>query len=104
MILTSRASLAEALWSYGEDDLYKRIAQLTDSEMHVIGTRADEIVQQTPSRRTDGSSLYLAQGLALAAVEFLEGKARPLALSRRRASKDYPKDSGASEAVPLPFG
>jgi hypothetical protein len=98
-IVASRASIAEDLWRYGEDELYMRVAGLTASDLQVIGARAAQLVYKTPSTRADGSSMDLGQALALAAVEFFEP--RQLRLSHRRPKKDYPNDSGASDALPL---
>jgi hypothetical protein len=101
MILASRASIAEDLWRYGEDELHMKVAGLTASDLQAIGERAAQIVYETPSTRADGSSMYLGQALALAVVEFLEDEPRQLRLSRRRPKKDYPNDSGANDELPL---
>jgi hypothetical protein len=89
MVWTERSSLAVDLWRYGEDELWKRVLTLPDRTMRQIGERADYYLLHGPT--TDaGKSMLIAQALALAAVEVLEGAARPLKRMRRRPEKEFP--------------
>jgi hypothetical protein len=89
VVWTERTSLAEDLWRYGEDDLWKRVLTASDQTMEAIGRRAmDHLLhgQALPS----GGSMLISKALALAAVEVLEGVERPLRRSRRRPRRDFP--------------
>ncbi|GAB3651856.1 hypothetical protein GCM10027589_08950 [Actinocorallia lasiicapitis] len=77
LINTNRERIRLDLLSYGEDRLAVLAADLTDGDLHRIGERATELTFSTAQGR-----IYLA--LALAAVEVMEGDARPLKFSRRR--------------------
>ena len=101
MIMTSRAALAKELWSFGEDDFYQRATDLTDAALLAIGKRAMEITTASMPATADGASMPLGQALALAAVEFYDGKPRLLRRNRRRPQKDYPGAAGAGDELPF---
>lgn len=71
----SRRHLAASLYAYGEAQVAERIAKISAEEMDRIGDRVIQIA-------ADGRLFASAE--AAAAVEVLEGAARPLARSRRR--------------------
>jgi len=60
-----------------------RVPALSDAEMQKIGEAAGR-------NATTGGLPLIAKALALAAVEFLEGKARPLKRTRRQLKGIYP--------------
>jgi hypothetical protein len=84
-----RTHLARELWRYGEDDLWRRVLTASDAAMEAIGARAEWHTFHGESR-ADGGSMLLDRAFALAAVEILEGRARPLLRERRRSEKDFP--------------
>ena len=81
--------MAIDLWRYGEDDLWKRVLTLPDRTMKQIGERADQHLIYGPTTRA-GDSMLISKALALAAVEVLEGKPRPLKRVRRRPESERP--------------
>ena len=82
-ISVSRGLLQTHLCTYGEEELALRVPVLTDAEMEKIGEAAGR-------NATTGGVPLIAKALALAAVEVLEGKARPLKRNRRRLKGMYP--------------
>ena len=80
-ISRSREHLAVNLRTYGEDELATRVHDLTDQEMLKIGEVAASNTTESP---------LLAKAVTLAAVEVMEGKARPLKWGRRRLKGIYP--------------
>lgn len=82
---TPPAGIRLALHHYGEDDLAERARRLTPDE-HA------RICAVTGHKVFDDGVLLLARAVALAAVEVLEGTARPLARSRRRPLDSRPPD------------
>jgi hypothetical protein len=89
MVWTERSSLAVDLWRYGEDELWKRVLTLADRTMKQIGERAEHHLVHGPTTRA-GDSMLISKALALAAVEVLEGNARPLKRDRRRPESEFP--------------
>ena len=74
-IHTTRQSLIDDLLEYGETALADQISAISPEQMDQIADRADAYVTDNP---------LIAKAIALAAVEVLEGEARPLARARRR--------------------
>jgi len=74
---TDRWTLAEELWSFGEDSLYPVALRLSDEDMVRVWLRAGKLLVKERA----GSS---GEAAALAAVAVIEGKQRPLARKRRR--------------------
>ena len=92
-------SIARELWRLGEADLASRALKLSAEEALDIGRRAGALYQSGEAREIwpDGpSGVYSA--VALAAVEYLEGSARPCARSRRLPEKSLPPELQVSEA------
>jgi hypothetical protein len=81
-----RANLLQlALHAYGEDDLLERVRiGITRAQVEQIGRRSAELELTGDPARSDGSGFPADKALATAAVEVLEGAARPLARRRRR--------------------
>ena len=77
LIETDRWTLAEELWSFGEDSLYPAALQLSDEEVVRLWLLAGRLLLKGEARSSGEAS-------ALAAVEVIEGKQRPLARKRRR--------------------
>jgi hypothetical protein len=87
-----RRAIAEDLWAYGEDKLAPRAAELSDQELERMGELAGDwaLRSATPS----GRGMLLAKAIALAAVEVMEGRPRPLQRSRRRSLAKSPFSRG----------
>jgi hypothetical protein len=77
LIETDRWTLAEELWSFGEDSLYPMALQLSDKDMVRLWLLAGELLLK---ERANSSG----EATALAAVAVIEGNPRPLARKRRR--------------------
>lgn len=82
-ISVSRELLEADLRTYGEDALAMRVSSLSDADMHKIGEIAGRYA-------TTGGVALIDKALTLAAVEVLEGTARPLRRNRRRLKGIYP--------------
>jgi hypothetical protein len=78
-----RWTLAEELWSFGEDELYLRAVDMSDEDMIRVWTRAGKLYMK-------GEARSAGEAAALAAVEILEGNQRTLARSRRRPRAQRP--------------
>jgi hypothetical protein len=77
LIETDRWTLAEELWSFGEDSLYPVALQLSDEDMVRLWLLAGRLLLKEKARSSGEAS-------ALAAVAVIEGRQRPLARKRRR--------------------
>ena len=77
LIETDRWTLAEELWSFGEDSLYPVALRLSDEDMVRLWLLAGGLLLKERAR----GRLFLT---ALAAVAVIEGNQRPLARKRRR--------------------
>jgi hypothetical protein len=94
-VITSSLSLARQLWRYGEPELADRALLLSPTEVADIGARAgvlhgaqaDALWPHGPGDRA----------LMLAAMEHLEGVARPCQRARRLPEKSLPGVLQASE-------
>ena len=76
-VIIDRWTLAEELWSFGEDDLHRVPLNMTDEEL----IRLWQIAGKT---YLDGSARSSGEAAALALVSLVEGRTRPLARTRRR--------------------
>ena len=74
---TDRWTLAEELWSFGEDSLYPVALRLSDEDMVRLWLLAGDLLLKERARSS-------GEATALAAVEVIEGNQRPLARKRRR--------------------
>ena len=77
LIETDRWTLAEELWSFGEDSLYPVALRLPDEDMVRLWLLAGGFLLKERARSS-------GEATALAAVAVIEGKQRPLARKRRR--------------------
>ena len=77
LIETDRWTLAEELWSFGEDSLYPVALRLSDEDMVRLWLLAGGLLLKEKARSS-------GEAHALAAVAVIEGKQRPLARKRRR--------------------
>ena len=77
LIETDRWTLAEELWSFGEDLLYPVALQLSDEDMVRLWLIAGGLLLKERARSS-------GEATALAAVAVIEGNQRPLARKRRR--------------------
>jgi hypothetical protein len=77
LVETDRWTIAEELWSFGEDSLYPVALRLSDEDMVRLWLRAGRLLV-TERARSSG------EAAAIAAVAVIEGKERPLARKRRR--------------------
>jgi len=77
LIETDRWTLAEELWSFGEDSLYPVALQLSDEDMVRLWLLAGGLLVKERARSS-------GEATALAAVAVIEGNQRPLARKRRR--------------------
>jgi len=73
-----RWTLAEELWSFGEDSVHPAALQLSDEDMVRVWLLAGELLLKERARSSGVAA-------AEAAVAVIEGKQRPLARRRRRA-------------------
>ena len=77
LIETDKWTLAEELWSFGEDRLYPVALQLSDEDMVRLWLLAGGLLLKERARSS-------GEATALAAVLVIEGNQRPLARKRRR--------------------
>jgi hypothetical protein len=77
LVETDRWTLAEELWSYGEDSLYPAALKLSDEDMVRLWLLAGELLLKERARSS-------SEATALAAVAVIEGNQRPLTPKRRR--------------------
>jgi hypothetical protein len=77
LIETDRWTLAEELWSFGEDSLYPVALQLSDEDMVRLWLLAGGLLLKERARSS-------GEATALAAVAVIEDNQRPLARKRRR--------------------
>jgi hypothetical protein len=77
LLEVDRWTLAEELWSYGEDSSYPVALQLSDEDMVRVWLLGGKLLLEERARSS-------GEAAALAAVAVIEGKQRPLARKRRR--------------------
>ena len=77
LVETDRWTLAEELWSFGEDSLSPVALQLSDEDMVRLWLVAGGLLLKERARSS-------GEATALAAVAVIEGNQRPLARKRRR--------------------
>ena len=78
-------ALESALRAFGEDDLAERVARgLQPAEVERIGRRHADLSYTTDPDVSSGAGYPADKAFAVAAVEVLQGSARPLARKRRQ--------------------
>lgn len=95
VVVTSSLSLARELWRYGEPELADAAADLSAEDVLAVGKRAGSLVTSGEAARLwpNGPS---SAAVMLAAVERLEGRARPCRLARRLPERRLPERFQAS--------
>ncbi len=95
-VVTSSLSLARELWRYGEAELADRALHLSPDQVADIGQRAGQLHTSRQAEKLwpggPGGKIVL-----LAAIELLEGRARPCARDRRLPEKMLPQQLQATE-------
>jgi hypothetical protein len=81
LVSLDRATIADDLRTYGEDELAERIQAITEGQRIQIGWAAGRHWEGFEGAR----GMQLRKAVALAAVEVLEGQIRPLARSKARS-------------------
>jgi hypothetical protein len=84
IVTIDRWSLAEELWSFGEDGLYLAPLQMPDDEMVRLWVLAGKLYWR-------GEAWSAGEAAALAAVTIIEDQPRPLARTRRRPQRQRPR-------------
>jgi hypothetical protein len=82
-VVIDRWTLAEELWAFGEDAYVDRTIALTDEELVEVWILAGEVYLA-------GAARSGGEAAAIAVVEKLDGRRRPLARRRRRPRADLP--------------
>jgi hypothetical protein len=77
LVSVDRWTLAEELWSFGEDSLSQGALEISDEDMVSLWVRAGKALLKGDARSS-------GEAAALAAVAVIEGHQRPLARKRRR--------------------
>jgi hypothetical protein len=77
LVSVDRWTLAEDLWSFGEDSLSQAALEISDEEMVNLWVHAGKALLKGDARSS-------GEAAALAAVAVIEGHERPLARKRRR--------------------
>ena len=83
LVQIDKWTLAEELWSFGEDSLYRAALRMDDEEMIRVWVVAGRLSLRGKARSS-------GEAAALAAVEAIEGRRRPLARTRRRRQAERP--------------
>jgi len=98
-VIFSAEQAAAALWTYGEDDLVERALALADGQMPILWSIAGSH-WTTDHGLPLNSKLVLDKVTAFAAIEFIEGRVRPLAQERRRPKAKMPERLRNARPVP----
>jgi hypothetical protein len=77
LVSVDRWTLAEELWSFGEDSLSQAALEISDEDMVGLWVRAGRALLKGDARSS-------GEAASLAAVAVIEGHQRPLARKRRR--------------------
>jgi hypothetical protein len=93
LVTIDKWTLAEELWSFGEDSLHLAPLHMSDEDMVGVWTLAGRL-------HLNGEARSAGEAAALAAVTVIEGKQRPLARKRRRPQAKRPQiDQGLEERL-----
>lgn len=83
-----RDALESDLWAYGEDALVEVVRRgLPRSVVEAIGDRHAQLTTEADPGTASGYGYAFDRATAMAAVEVIEGAARPLARARRRSMR-----------------
>ena len=83
LVTVDRWTLAEELWSFGEDELHLAALDLSDDHMIRVWRLAGLLYMNSKARSA-------GEAAAQATVSILEGRERPLTRKRRRPQRDRP--------------
>jgi len=83
LVQIDKWTLAEELWSFGEDSLYRTALRMDDEEMIRVWVLAGRLSFHGKARSS-------GEAAALAAVEVIEGRRRQLTNTRRRRQAERP--------------
>jgi hypothetical protein len=83
MVSLDRWTLAEELWSFGEDALHRVPLEMSDDDLVRVWVVAGRLYEQDEARSA-------GEAAAAAAVSVIEGRRRPLARRRRRPRAKRP--------------
>jgi hypothetical protein len=100
-VITSALSLARELWRYGEPDLADQALRLGPEQVADIGFRTGQLLSSEEADRLWPGGPRGDKAILLAAIEQLEGHARPCARNRRLPEKMLPAQLQATEAERL---
>jgi hypothetical protein len=89
-VFTSRELLIVDLRTYGEDDIAVALEGADRERLQQIFDRADHYLYSDKFSKPSGASPLIAEALARAAVEIVEGTPRPLRWKRRKLKGIYP--------------
>jgi hypothetical protein len=89
-VFTSRELLIVDLRTYGEDDIVQALEDADRERLQQIFDRADHYLYADEFSKPSGASPLIAEALARAAVEIVEGAPRPLRWKRRKLKGIYP--------------
>jgi hypothetical protein len=90
ILSTTPELLAIDLRTYGEDGVATRIPSLDERTLQRIFERAGEYSVSPELAKPSGAGVLFAEALSRAAVEVVEGRARPLRWKRRKLKGIYP--------------
>jgi hypothetical protein len=90
IVSIDRWTLAEELWSFGEDDLYRVPLEMADEDMIRLWLAAGETYVGRDARSG-------GEAAAMALVTMVEGRPRPVARRRRRPQAQRPVFSETPE-------
>ena len=90
LVTVDRWTLAEELWSFGEDELYLAPLEMSDEQLVAVWKLAGKLYMKDEARS-------VGEAGALAAVALVEGKRRPLARARRRPQAGRPQFEKTTE-------
>lgn len=88
----SKMLIAQALWDYGEDELWGRALQMTDADHIKIERICAWYEAADYPLPLVGQRITHHHVNALAAITLFEGRVRPLARTRRRPEKGRPRE------------
>lgn len=90
LVTVDRWTLAEELWSFGEDELYLTPLEMSDERLVAVWELGGKLYMKDEARSAGEAG-------ALATVALVEGKRRPLARARRRPKAGRPRFEKTTE-------
>jgi hypothetical protein len=98
-VVTSPLSLARLLWWYGEDELWPRALSLAPLVVADLAPEFGRLGADRPSVESIWPKAPRDAPLLIPIIEYLEGRPRPAARSRRRQTKAMPPALAVDEAA-----